>query len=75
VLKSGRFGSVIEVTRFELPLFTMSMKELAEWFGFELARLVVDECLDGSLYGPLIQTMARDKEKEKKEDTGNKESS
>ena len=53
----------------------MSMKELAEWFGFELARLVVDECLDGSLYGPLIQTMARDKEKEKKEDTGNKESS
>ena len=45
VLKPGRSGSVIEVTRFEMPSFTMSMEELAEWFGFELSKLVVDECL------------------------------
>jgi hypothetical protein len=24
--------------------FTVGMKELAEWFGREVARLVVDEC-------------------------------
>ena len=30
---------------FQLQQFTVSMKELAEWFGFELARIVVDECL------------------------------
>jgi hypothetical protein len=45
VLKSGRLGSVVEVTRLELPSFTMSMKELAEWFGLEVARIAVDECL------------------------------
>ena len=48
VLKPGRLGSVIEVTRFEMPSFTMSMEELAEWFGLELSKLVVDECLKGS---------------------------
>jgi hypothetical protein len=47
VLKPGRLGSIVEVTRFELPSFTMSMAELAEWFGLELARLIVDEYLDG----------------------------
>jgi hypothetical protein len=45
VLKPGRLGSLIEVTRFGLPSFPMSMGELAEWFGFELSKLVVDECL------------------------------
>ena len=45
VLRPGRLGSIVEVTRFELPSFTMSMKELAEWFGLELARIVVEECL------------------------------
>jgi hypothetical protein len=25
--------------------FTVSIKELAEWFGLELSRIVVDECL------------------------------
>jgi hypothetical protein len=25
--------------------FSVSMKELAEWFGLELSRIVVDECL------------------------------
>jgi hypothetical protein len=45
VYKPGRLGSTVEVTRFELPSFTMEIGELAEWFGFELAVMVVDECL------------------------------
>jgi hypothetical protein len=45
VLKSGQSTSIIEVVRWNLPSFTMSMKDLAEWFGFELSKLVVDECL------------------------------
>ena len=45
VLTSGRSGSIVEITRFQLQRFTVSIKELAEWFGLELARLVVDECL------------------------------
>jgi hypothetical protein len=35
----------VEITRFQLQQFTVGMKELAEWFGLEVARLVVDECL------------------------------
>jgi hypothetical protein len=31
--------------RFQVQRFTVSIKELAEWFGLEVARLVVDECL------------------------------
>jgi hypothetical protein len=46
VLAPGRLSSIIEVARFELR-FTVSMKELAEWFGLELSRIVVDECLNG----------------------------
>jgi hypothetical protein len=38
----------VEITRFQLQQFTVNMKELAEWFGFELARIVVDECLPRS---------------------------
>jgi hypothetical protein len=45
VLASGRSSSIVEITRFQLQRFTVSMKELAEWFGLEIARLVVDECL------------------------------
>jgi len=45
VLVSGRAGSVVEITRFQLHQFTVSIKELAEWFGLEVARIVVDECL------------------------------
>jgi hypothetical protein len=45
VLVSGHRGSVVELARFQLQQFTVSMKELAEWFGVELARMVVDECL------------------------------
>jgi hypothetical protein len=35
----------LEIERFQLRRFTVSMKALAEWFGLEVARLVVDECL------------------------------
>jgi hypothetical protein len=35
----------MEITRFQLHPFTASIKELAEWFGLEIARIVVDECL------------------------------
>ena len=33
VLVPGRSSSVVEITRFQLQRFTMSIKELAEWFG------------------------------------------
>src|SRR5918992_3764982 len=59
VYKPGRLGSVIEVTRFEMPSFTMDTKELAEWFGFELSKLVVEECLSVSMagYGFLVRCL------------------
>jgi hypothetical protein len=38
-------SSVVEIERFQLQRFTVSIKELAEWFGLEVARIVVDECL------------------------------
>ncbi|HVH90490.1 MAG TPA: hypothetical protein VM783_03795 [Candidatus Acidoferrum sp.] len=41
----GRSSSIVEITRFQLHRFTVSIKELAEWFGLEVARIVVDECL------------------------------
>jgi endogenous inhibitor of DNA gyrase (YacG/DUF329 family) len=41
----GRYSSIVEITRFQLNRFTVSIKELAEWFGVEVARIVVDECL------------------------------
>jgi hypothetical protein len=45
VLVPGRGSSIAEVTRFQFQRFTVGMKELAEWFGLEVARIVVDECL------------------------------
>jgi hypothetical protein len=45
VLVPGRGSSIVEVTRFQLLRFTVSMKGLAEWFGLEVARIVLDECL------------------------------
>jgi hypothetical protein len=45
VLVAGRSSSIVEITRFQLQRFTVSIKELAEWFGLEIARIVVDECL------------------------------
>src|SRR5262249_26420 len=45
VLVPGRSSSIVEVTRFQLERFTVSIKQLAEWFGLEVAGIVVDECL------------------------------
>jgi hypothetical protein len=45
VLVPGRGSSIVEVTRFQLQRFTVSIKELAKWFGLEVARIVVDGCL------------------------------
>ena len=45
VLVPARFSSIVEITRFQLHQFTVSIKELAEWFGLEVAQIVVDECL------------------------------
>jgi len=45
VLVTGRQGSIVELARFRLQNFTVSMKELAGWFGLDLARIAVDECL------------------------------
>jgi hypothetical protein len=33
----------VEITRFQIHQFTVNMKELAEWFGLEVAQIVVDE--------------------------------
>jgi hypothetical protein len=33
VLVSGHSGSIVGVTRFQFQQFTVSIKELAEWFG------------------------------------------
>jgi hypothetical protein len=32
VLRSGRVGSIVEVTRFEVPSFKPELKDAAEWF-------------------------------------------
>jgi hypothetical protein len=45
VFVSGHFSSTVEITRFQIQRFTVSIKELAEWFGLEIARSVMDECL------------------------------
>jgi hypothetical protein len=45
ILVPGHSSSIVEITRFQLHQFTVSIKELAEWFGLEVARIVVDECL------------------------------
>ena len=45
VLVPCRSSSIMEITRFQVQRFTVSIKELAEWFGLEIARIVVDECL------------------------------
>jgi hypothetical protein len=39
VLVPGRGSSIVEITRFQLQQFTVSMKELAELFGLEAGRL------------------------------------
>jgi hypothetical protein len=44
VLVADRSSSILEIGRFRFQRFTVGMK-LAEWFGLEVARIVVDECL------------------------------
>jgi hypothetical protein len=43
VLVQGRSSSIVEIGRFQLQQFTVSMKELADWFDLEIARIAVDE--------------------------------
>ena len=43
IFVQGRSSSIVEITRFQLQQFTVGMKELAEWFGLELSRIMVDE--------------------------------
>jgi hypothetical protein len=45
VLVPGHSSSIVEIGLFRFRRFTVSIKELAEWFGLEVARIVVDECL------------------------------
>jgi hypothetical protein len=45
ILVPRRSSPLVEFGRFQLQRFTVSIKELAEWFGLEVALLVVDECL------------------------------
>jgi len=45
VLVAGESSSLVGITRFQLHHFTVCIKELAEWFGLEVARIAVDECL------------------------------
>ena len=45
VYVSGAYSSIVEVARFQLGRFTVSIKELAEWFGLQAAQIAVDECL------------------------------
>jgi hypothetical protein len=46
VLRQRTNGSVVELTRFTLTSFELDDDGVAAWFGLELARIVVDECLD-----------------------------
>jgi hypothetical protein len=45
VYRQGAGTSIVGVTNFELPSFEVENRELAEFFGLEVARLVVDKCL------------------------------
>jgi hypothetical protein len=45
ILVPGRHGSIVELASFRGQGFTVSIKELAEWLGLEVARTAVDQCL------------------------------
>jgi hypothetical protein len=51
----GRSSSIVEIGRFQLQQFTV--KELAEWFGLELSRIVVDERERGTAWGAAIASL------------------
>jgi hypothetical protein len=44
-IRSRNSGSVIEVARLHDEGITFEVQELAEWYGLELCRIAVDECL------------------------------
>ena len=46
IFVSRHRGSIVELARFRLQNFAVSMKELAEWYGLEVARIAVDEMFD-----------------------------
>jgi hypothetical protein len=45
VLKDGRGGSVVEVWRIQDPGITFDYADFAEFYGMELSRIFVDECI------------------------------
>jgi hypothetical protein len=45
ILKSGRHGSLIEVVRLQDRGTRFDIRGVAEWYGLELSRIAVDECL------------------------------
>ena len=45
IYKPAHAGSIEEITHFALPPFKMTDQNLAAFFGLELAKIVVDECL------------------------------
>ena len=45
ILKDGRSGSVMEVGRIKDNGITFDLDGMAAWYGMELSRIVVDECL------------------------------
>jgi hypothetical protein len=62
VFVSGHHGSIVGITRFQLHQFTVSIKELAEWFGLEVAsdsggRMPGSAELDGKICVPLSPTV------------------
>ena len=46
VLKSRPDGSAVQVARIQDDGCTFEMKALADWYGMELCRIAVDECLN-----------------------------
>ena len=52
IYRQGRGSSIVEVTRFGLRSFPMDDQSLAECFGLELCRMVVDHCLGSPVGGP-----------------------
>jgi len=44
-LETAPWRPIVEAARLRLATFTVEIKELAEWFGVELCRVAVDECL------------------------------
>jgi hypothetical protein len=46
VLKAQRGGSIVDIVRTPIDDWEIDFRELAEWFGLELSRMIVDHALD-----------------------------